>query len=479
MGGRQSRADADSADSAVLSALPWSLRASRYQRRVKQLADEVCTSPRDESLEVTLKRCIAFCYDVTVDWAPFVRVTVFADNVNEHQLNVPVYHSMLMCFGEPHDLREQVKCKAVPGTDVQDGLVKPSVFWTRKIPGRSLPFRALAHALLGFFVDLEDADPRKQLLVNILLQMHEACYNCVGRHKEVFEYCVYDLLDAERRPDGRPVPSDRQQAMALVRQHAEIFLDKHKRNALHAAYLSPLKYLFQDIYEIFENLDSHGASFWVAMLKTFFPDLDMPFEDIEQLDIGWAWGAIDFLPMTSHGSAKLALQRFSDPANLSLDWRTVTRDLPRNSPRFEGFGALGAPYLRRFRGLPFRPGPAGFQEALRRIRQQPAMQKAFLPYIERFTSFFQPSILLQRWTFFALSSDRWVGELGPALQRLRADPAPSAVAPEAVEALREELCSVDGEVNVDVALSLLGLAEVPWVPESVASLALGEAKRTR
>ena len=27
-------------------------------------------------------------------------------------------------------------------------------------------------------------------------------------------------------------------------------------------------------------------------------DLDMPFEDIEQLDIGWAWGAIDFLPMT-------------------------------------------------------------------------------------------------------------------------------------------------------------------------------------
>ena len=66
-------------------------------------------------------------------------------------------------------------------------------------------------------------------------------------------------------------------------------------------------------------------------------------------------------PRTSHGSAKLALQRFSDAANLSLDWRTVTRDLPRNSLRFEGFGALGAPYLGRFRGLPFRPGPAGFK----------------------------------------------------------------------------------------------------------------------
>lgn len=459
MGGSQSsRADAVDAG----ASLPEALRASRYQRRVKQLADEVCTSPRDESLEMTLKRCIAFCYDVTVDWAPFVRVTVFADNVNEHQLNVPVYHSLLVCFGEPDSLREQVKCKAVPGTDVQDGLVKPSVFWTRKIPGqRSMPFRALAHALLGFFVDLEDKDPRKQLLVNILLQMHEACYNCVGRHKEVFEYCVYDLLDAERQlinPDGL-VPSDQQQAMALVRQHAEIFLDKHKRNALHAAYLSPLKYLFQDIYEIFENLDSHGASFWVAMLKTFFPDLDMPFEDIEQLDIGWTWGAIDFLPMTSHGSAKLALRRFSDPANLSLDWRTVTRDLPRNRS-FEGFGALGAPYLGRFRGLPFRPGPAGFKEALRRIRQQPATQKAFLPYVERFTSFFQPSILLQRWTFFALSSDRWAAELCPALQRLRSETSGAS----AVEDLREELCSADGEVNLDVATSLLGLAQVPWVP---------------
>ena len=67
-------------------------------------------------------------------------------------------------------------------------------------------------------------------------------------------------------------------------------------------------------------------------------------------------------PRTSQGSAKLALQRLSDPANLSLDWRTVTRDLPR-SPSFEGFGALGAPYLGRFRGLPFRPGPAGFKAA--------------------------------------------------------------------------------------------------------------------
>ena len=52
-------------------------------------------------------------------------------------------------------------------------------------------------------------------------------------------------------------------------------------------------------------------------------------------------------------SSSTALARFSDPHNLGLDWRSLTRDLPR---RGVPFGAL-----RRFQGLPFRPGPAGFK----------------------------------------------------------------------------------------------------------------------
>ena len=83
--------------------------------------------------------------------------------------------------------------------------------------------------------------------MNLLLQMLEACFNCVGRHKEVFEYGLYDLLEAE---EGEAEGSRR-----LILDHAAAFLDKHKRNALHAAFLSPLKFLFQDIYEVFENLD--------------------------------------------------------------------------------------------------------------------------------------------------------------------------------------------------------------------------------
>ncbi|CAJ1439462.1 unnamed protein product [Effrenium voratum] len=268
--------------------LPVELQASQYKQRVTRLVEEAQKSPPSESLDVTLRRCIAFCYSVTTEWAPFVRVTVFADNSAEHQLNVPVHSTLLTCLGEPGFETEEVPCKAVPGTDVQFGHVRPSLFWTRRVACR-VPLRSLAHIYLKWFADLEDTDERKQLLVNILLQMHEACYNCVGRHKEVFEYCIYDLMQAEE-----PVPICRggTHSAQAVCQHAAAFLDRHKRNALHAAFLSPLKFLFQRRYEVFENLDSHGASFWVAILRSFNSDLDMPFENIEE-SLTWAgFGAL-------------------------------------------------------------------------------------------------------------------------------------------------------------------------------------------
>ncbi|CAK9091524.1 unnamed protein product [Durusdinium trenchii] len=424
MGGNHSSAPEEPA---CISGLPATLLPSRYKQRVAQLVDEVQKSPMPEPLEHTLRRCIAFCYDVT--------------EANEHQLNVPVYHAMLCCFGEPGFQRERVSCKAVPATDVEDGFVKPSVFWTRQISGQ-LHFRSLAHALLKWFADLAKEDPRKQLLVNILLQLHEACYNCVGRHKEVFEYCIYDLLDAE---DGECADSSKR----VVCRHAAAFLDNHKRNALHAAFLSPLKYVFQNVYEVFENLDSHGASFWVAVLHVFFPDLDMPFENIEALDIGWAWGAVDFLPMME-GSGSVALARFSDPKHLGQDWRTLTRDL--RPPRWAG--------VPRFRGLPLRHGPAGFKDALRRIRQQPALQRAFACYIDRFTSFFTPAVLLQRWAYYTVTSERWDMELGPALVALRGER--SCGVETGADQLREELCSTEGQVNLSVASALLEAAGVSW-----------------
>ena len=352
------------------------LLPSFYQQRVRRLVQETAESPPSESLETTVRRCIAFCYHVTSEWAPHVRVTVYADNSSEHQLNVPVLSTLLSCLGEPGSDSEAVVCKPVPGTDVSDGLVKPSVFWTRKVASDPrIHFRSLAHSYLKWFVDLDDADSRKQLLVNILLQMHEACYNCVGRHKEVFEFCIYDLMSAEQMQKPSATPS--KACQNIIFQHAARFLDQHKRNAVHAAFLSPLKYLFQHFYEVYENLDSHGSSFWVAMLSVFYPELDMPFERIEQLDNGWGWAALDFLPSMSTGPESTALERFSDPENLGRDWRSLTFDVPPRKPL----------QPRRFRYLPLTAGPRGFAEALSRMQSRDCVRRQFVQYANRFTAF--------------------------------------------------------------------------------------------
>lgn len=42
--------------------------------------------------------------------------------------------------------------------------------------------------------------------------------------------------------------------------------------------------------------------------------------------MGWTWGAVDFLAV-SHRVSCRAFARFADPANLGLDWRSLTRDL--------------------------------------------------------------------------------------------------------------------------------------------------------
>lgn len=45
--------------------LPEAVLASRYQQRMKRLLQEVASKPCDEPLERTLRRCIAFCYEVS------------------------------------------------------------------------------------------------------------------------------------------------------------------------------------------------------------------------------------------------------------------------------------------------------------------------------------------------------------------------------------------------------------------------------
>eukprot|EP00928_Gymnodinium_smaydae_P029579 TRINITY_DN22234_c0_g1_i1.p1 TRINITY_DN22234_c0_g1~~TRINITY_DN22234_c0_g1_i1.p1 ORF type:complete len:462 (+),score=72.02 TRINITY_DN22234_c0_g1_i1:103-1488(+) len=436
---------------------------SLYWRRLALLARDLFERPPREPLEQTLRGCIAFCYGVTREWAPHVRVTVFADNPAEHQVNVPVYDVLLRTWSAPGFESTRIPCRAVPGTDVESGLVAANPFWSRTVAeaARALAYRDLVHGILEWFLALQDGDARKQLLVNILLQLHEACFNCIGRHKEVFEYCVYDLIDAETTgpavseagPENGLGASPTQAARQTVRRFADRFLDRHKRAALHAAILSPIKFLFQNHYEVYENLDSHGASFWVAVLCAFFPGLEMPYESIEGLDKGWAWGAVDFLPAMREGDSKLALERLSNIECFDIDWRQRCKGLkpPQIPPgRIPGLTLLG---------------PSGFARAIAEVRRPgSALRRRLQPCVARFAAMVARPVLLRRCALNAVTSLAWESRDGPAFAALSEVALGEALTP---AALRERLVpdvSDPASIHVDVEsfAMILRAAGVAW-----------------
>mmetsp|Transcript_89034 Transcript_89034/g.232128 ORF Transcript_89034/g.232128 Transcript_89034/m.232128 type:complete len:511 (+) Transcript_89034:64-1596(+) len=478
--------------------LPAPLLPSAYQQRVARLAREALDAPPALSLEETLRQCIGFCYRVLPERAQHVCVsTVFADNPEEHQHNAPVYTALLVAWGEPGFEHLEVKCRAIAGTDVQFGKMPPSPFWSRKAStgdGRQAPCRALMHQLLAWFVALDDGDARKQLLQNMLLQLHEACYNCIGRHKEVFEYCMYDLMQAESEAEGEHCASsggasgsrlhdagpegrlDVEVARKIVRRFAAQYLDKHKRAALHGTAISPLKFLYQGQYEVFENLDSHGASFWASALnEAFFPGLQLPFESIVELDKGWSWAARHFLPTMAQGADREALLRLSAPENLGRDWRQVTAGL-----RPSGRDA------RRLPGLTFSFGEYGFQQSLREAkRPNSPLREALAPYAVRFAEFMARPLLLKHCLRHACTSERWDLDIGPALAAL----APEALGVDSAEGPRElrqrlffggpegggSLAPEDAKEDIEALAALLSSAGVEWASATAVAGASAEA----
>lgn len=460
-----SRKSAHSRQAAADPKLPSGVGPSIYQRRLEQLAKEVLESPPAVSLEKTLRNCIDFCYGGGPDWAPHVRVTVYADNPSEHQTNVPVYSTLLCTWGEPAFVNERIDCRAIPGTDVSGGCNRPSPFWNRRFQSdalrRPVLYRDLGHQLLHWFSSLDNGDPRKQLLVNIMLQLHEACYNCIGRHKEVFEYSIYDLIDSELETASSPLSSvgnseiARAGAQGVVMRHAGVFLDRHKRHALQASILSPLKFLYQNTYEVFENIDSHGASFWSCVLASgFFPELELPYESIVDLDNGWTWGAIDFLELMRTADGEKVLERFLAPQNIGRDWRTLSRGIP--APRTCS--------RKRLPGLPM-TFSSGFQAAVEAARNpRSELHKAIRPYAERFRRVMDRDLMLRNFAMTALSSAAWDASLGPALSCLSESVFGTTLAPADLRAVLLGDCTDAANIQVDIEnfSSLLRSAGVLW-----------------
>eukprot|EP00929_Paragymnodinium_shiwhaense_P009550 TRINITY_DN113765_c0_g1_i1.p1 TRINITY_DN113765_c0_g1~~TRINITY_DN113765_c0_g1_i1.p1 ORF type:complete len:490 (-),score=83.07 TRINITY_DN113765_c0_g1_i1:126-1595(-) len=454
----------------LLGPLPSGSGPSAYQRIRNKVAKAVVDDPPPEPLERTLRRCISFCYGGDLDWAPHVRVTVYAEHPTEIQTNMPVYSTLLRAWGVPGFEEATIACKPVVGTDVQGGQVITNAFWQQWVDcgENKVLYRSMAHQMLFWFINLADVDPRKQMLVNLLLQLHEACFNCIGRHREVFEYCIHDFIEARDLEGPALIVGDEHPSAGLglagtyqIRRFAEMFLDRHKKNALHAAFISPLKYLYQYEYDVFENLDSHGVAFWVAMLTgAFFPDLQMPFETIVGMDPGWTWGSVDFLPMMRHGDARLALERFTAIEHLGCHWRTLASGLKPPNER-----SCFRPMLPGLFPGPALLGANGFQAALQKAKQSGScVRRGLCPYAARFAGFMTRPTLLRCCALAMLGSASWDDVLAPALSELSDAALGEKISP---EAMRDRICDtcVDAAaIRIDEAAiaHLLGAAGVAW-----------------
>eukprot|EP00812_Abedinium_dasypus_P009482 NODE_3170_length_820_cov_224.341176.p1 GENE.NODE_3170_length_820_cov_224.341176~~NODE_3170_length_820_cov_224.341176.p1 ORF type:complete len:220 (-),score=64.49 NODE_3170_length_820_cov_224.341176:143-706(-) len=185
----------------------------------------------------------------------------------------------------------------------------------------------------------------------------------------------------------------------------------------------------------------------------------MPFESIVELDTGWTWGAVDFLPAMTQGSARLALERFSDVANINRDWRSLTSDL-QPPPKVSRMGRLPA-----LPGLPGRYGPQGFKSAILEARRPNSqLWRALQPYGARFAKLMERPVLLQCFGLAAVASVAWDASLGPALAALSSQALGKRSTP---AELREKICgnvtdAAEIKVDIDTVARLLAAAGVPW-----------------
>ena len=133
-------------------------------------------------LPILLERCIAYVYSVPLREASGLKADIASENPMESQTSVPILTTILKGVGHRKYRSAFIPARAIPGTDVRDGHVTVSRFYK---PPAGVPRAQCMATVLQAFVELPDEDPRKVRLVNILMQLQEAFFNCSGRHKEV------------------------------------------------------------------------------------------------------------------------------------------------------------------------------------------------------------------------------------------------------------------------------------------------------
>ena len=212
----------------------------------------------------------------------------------------------------------------------------------------------------------------------LLYQLHDACSYCVARHKEVFERIV------------SPISPHSTDSSRIIKEAVAHFMDDFKRDALTSAFINPIRFIYKNSPEMLDNLESHGRSFWSSLMEVV-TGISMPYEDISAVDVGWAWGARDFL--------KIMLKYpHLDKAIRSVIWN------PSNFGTSEISGKVGVKFstMSYFFGFVKSGSPSEFRNFLEaaKTRQLPGQYTEQIhEYSKIFNCYFQDRELINRRLF--------------------------------------------------------------------------------
>ena len=439
---------------------------THYDCALEGLAAEAhcCEAPCTSAVFLAAIRRV---YNVADDAAAAaLRADVVADNPDETQTQVPVFDSLCVSV-----LRERrvVQVTPVPGTDVDAGYVTPSTFYAQRmlVPHGARTKRdadspptsptkakrrvhvsyaqALLHVMGAMLEALQEweasgcegADPCPRF-TDYFLQVLEACFNCVGRHKEAFELIVRGYIEMrQRQRDGAACSDSTLQANAVATRHVRLhfgaWLDAYKIHALRAAVIDPLLFLLRHRYDVWENIESHGMSFWSTIVEAAL-DIPMPLERLGSLDTGWGWGA-RFVDDEKDLHAEV-LRRCAE--NVGVGWRSALRGLaspkrPADMPvrmHVESYGTL-----------------QDISDAVRGERLGSTVRQELAPTLQRFAAHLSAERIAKRFTLHLINRS---DSLPPCVQALQPTQYLDATDPEDVQYDMDGLFSMLASVGVQL-----------------------------
>eukprot|EP00754_Rhynchopus_humris_P018558 Rhum_TRINITY_DN14605_c7_g1::Rhum_TRINITY_DN14605_c7_g1_i3::g.103756::m.103756 len=404
-------------------------------------------------------------YDVANDAAAAVlRADIVADNPDETQTQVPVFDSLCVSV-----LRERrvVQVTPVPGTDVDAGFVTPSAFYAQRmlVPHGARTKRdadspptsptkakrrvhvsyaqALLHVMGTMLEALQEweasgcqGDDPCPRFTDYFLQVLEACFNCVGRHKEAFEHIVRGYIEMRQREADCASAIERDAASektGAVKMHFGAWLDAYKIHALRAAVIDPLLFLLRHRYDVWENIESHGMSFWSTIVEAAL-DIPMPLERLGSLDTGWGWGA-RFVDDDKELHAEV-LRRCAE--NVGVGWRCALRGLA--SPK-------------RPADMPARMHVESYctlqdvSDAVRGERLGSTVRQELAPALQRFAAHLSAERIAKRFTLHLINR---LDTMPPCVQALQPTQYLDATDPEDVQYDMDGLFSMLASVGVQL-----------------------------